>query len=231
MNLGVFPEPLFKHDIPYLKRIFITSTTMMPVMNIRGRKMIKTNKPICVILGGSFNPPTKAHRILMESAMKYLQADIGLYVPSSDFYVSRKVNRQTCSKLLPEQTRLSLLKAMCSHTDRISVDTCEYGDTSKGRTLQTLEEIQEKYPNHDIWFMIGCDKINIFHKWETNKTILKKFNLLWVGRNNLDTEAAIDKSPPALPIQGPPADYAGTDSCLWNQFFCFLGKTVERAFK
>ena len=42
-----------------------------------------------VVLGGSFNPPTIAHEKLMEAAMKAINADLGIFVPSSDKYVTR----------------------------------------------------------------------------------------------------------------------------------------------
>ena len=46
-----------------------------------------------VVLGGSFNPPTIAHEKLMEASMKAINADLGIFVPSSDKYVTRKMKK------------------------------------------------------------------------------------------------------------------------------------------
>ena len=50
-----------------------------------------------VVMGGSFNPPTLAHEKLMEAAVNAIGADLGIFVPSSDKYVTRKMNRCTQS--------------------------------------------------------------------------------------------------------------------------------------
>ena len=49
----------------------------------------KTNR--IVILGGSFNPPTVAHRRLLCTAMDGVGAERGIFVPSNDAYVMKKM--------------------------------------------------------------------------------------------------------------------------------------------
>lgn len=145
----------------------------------------------CVVLGGSFNPPTAAHKNLLRAAMDYLNADLGLFVPSSDFYVSRKAARQADTQALSEAQRMNLLLRMLDGDMRVNI--CEYGDTSKGRTLKTLREIQHKHPGHEIWFVIGDDKFDIFHRWPTNHEILANFRLLWVTRSTADKQILTHK--------------------------------------
>ena len=50
------------------------------------------NKSI-VVLGGSFNPPTLAHRKLLCAAMDGVGADRGIFVPSNDAYVTKKMSK------------------------------------------------------------------------------------------------------------------------------------------
>lgn len=40
-----------------------------------------------VIMGGSFNPPTLAHYMLMDYAIDALNAEFGYFVPVSDAYL------------------------------------------------------------------------------------------------------------------------------------------------
>lgn len=147
-----------------------------------------------VVLGGSFNPPTIAHRILLESAMGNLHAEKGIYVPSSDAYVRRKMEKHPDipAKRLFKETRLRMLEAMC--TDHTYVDYCEYGDESKGRTLKMLEHIQEKWPGYEVWFILGADKMSVFCRWPDRKEILSRFHILWTGRNGYYIDCSIANS-------------------------------------
>lgn len=143
-----------------------------------------------VVLGGSFNPPTKAHKLLLRQAMEYLHADKGIFVPSSNHYVRRKVGRKPQGvSVLPEQDRLAMLTAMCDPD--MQVDTCEFGDMSNGRTLKTLQAIQAKYPLWDVWFIMGTDKIKVFSRWGSREAILNDFHILWAGRDGLDARSQI----------------------------------------
>lgn len=60
-----------------------------------------------IVMGGSFNPPTMAHRRLLLGAVKALGADRGIFVPSSHAYVSIKMRRARLPKeVLREEVRL-----------------------------------------------------------------------------------------------------------------------------
>jgi len=57
-------------------------------------------------MGGSFNPPTVAHERLLRTAVDALDADMGIFVPSSDAYVTRKMKRQRhAEEVLSEEQR------------------------------------------------------------------------------------------------------------------------------
>ena len=44
-----------------------------------------------VVLTGSFNPITKAHRLILENAINKVNADLGLLVIVSDDYLNNKI--------------------------------------------------------------------------------------------------------------------------------------------
>lgn len=73
------------------------------------------NEKHIVVLGGSFNPPTTAHQKIMEHAMIAASADTGIFVPSSDAYVTRKMSKaKTDNQVYPENERAAML---IFHTD------------------------------------------------------------------------------------------------------------------
>ena len=43
-----------------------------------------------VVMGGSFNPPTRAHVQLMEYAIETIDACRGIFVPTAHDYVAKK---------------------------------------------------------------------------------------------------------------------------------------------
>lgn len=90
-----------------------------------------------IVMGGSFNPPTVAHLKLMQTALNQLPEsngteNRGIFVPSSDAYVSRKMGNQQGDgdkTVLPESLRMEMLERFKSHDRRISVDSRELRTT------------------------------------------------------------------------------------------------------
>ena len=57
------------------------------------RAMNKRMKNRVVVMGGSFNPPTRAHLLLMEAALEMFDACQGIFVPQAQEYVVKKMKR------------------------------------------------------------------------------------------------------------------------------------------
>ena len=63
-----------------------------------------------IVMGGSFNPPTVAHLKLMQAALDQMPKaneteNRGIFVPSSDAYVSRKMKKQQQKTKQAQQVR------------------------------------------------------------------------------------------------------------------------------
>ena len=132
-----------------------------------------------VVMGGSFNPPTLAHENLMKTAMNAVNADLGIFVPSSDKYVSRKMSKsKKNNQVYTEYDRANMLDIVCDSLVNCVVDTCELGDDGRGHTYRTLCEIQRKHPDAEIYFICGADKLNIIPKWHSFEDLLTKFKVI-----------------------------------------------------
>ena len=80
-----------------------------------------------IVMGGSFNPPTIAHQRLLLGAVNALNAHKGIFVPSSNGYVTSKMKRaKHPEETLPEHLRLKMLSAMAEDDPRLTVDDLEY---------------------------------------------------------------------------------------------------------
>jgi nicotinic acid mononucleotide adenylyltransferase len=66
-----------------------------------------------VVMGGSFNPPTVAHQVLMKAAMAAVDANLGYFVPVSDAYLRRKMRYTQNPMILSPELRIKMLNSMC----------------------------------------------------------------------------------------------------------------------
>ena len=136
-----------------------------------------------VVLGGSFNPPTLAHKELLEAGVRELDAMLGIYVPSSDAYVYRKMSKvKENNKVFSERQRYTMLKLMCE--EKTIVSTVEYGDNGRGNTYSTLCKIQDSFPDSKIYFIIGSDKLKVLPRWFHKDDLLDKFYFLVSSRDS-----------------------------------------------
>ncbi|MDO4334195.1 MAG: nicotinate (nicotinamide) nucleotide adenylyltransferase [Eubacteriales bacterium] len=157
-------------------------------------KMDKKRK--IVVMGGSFNPPTVAHERIMMAAVNALNADGGIFVPSSDAYVTRKMKRQRReNEVLSEGQRAQMLRAMCARDERLSVDECEFQDDGRGHTFETLQKLQEKNPDATLYFLIGGDKLNIITRWGNQDALFEQFRFAVMKRDGTEPEQQIQQNP------------------------------------
>lgn len=148
---------------------------------------------LMIVMGGSFNPPTIAHQRLLLAAVDQLNADKGIFVPSSHGYVKTKMKRAgTPDEVLPEQKRLKMLSAMAEDDPRLCVDDLEYHRKVKGYTYETMLEVQEKYPEATLYFLAGGDKVDIFPRWHRIHEFLERFHIIVVKRDGEDPASAIE---------------------------------------
>lgn len=110
----------------------------------------------------------------------------GIFVPSKQDYVQRKMRRQKFKReVLSEEMRLKMLLSMCEGDERLCVDSCEYNQESKGKTFETMETIQGKHPDAELWFIIGGDKLSIISRWHRSEEFLQRFRILVVARDGI----------------------------------------------
>ena len=148
-----------------------------------------------IVMGGSFNPPTKAHEVVMKSAVAETGAEFGTFVPSSDAYVRRKMNRRKPpEETYPEEIRLRMLEAVCAGDPRLKVSACEFGDDGRGHTYDTLLRLREEIPDARLWFLVGADKLRIIPKWRNADALLRDFGIAVLARKGSDPEKAVAKN-------------------------------------
>lgn len=149
-----------------------------------------------VVMGGSFNPPTLAHQKILMAAVAAVNADYGVFIPSSHTYVKNKMRKIRHPKeVFPEQLRLEMLRAMAADDPRLVVDDLEFHRTEKGYTYETMETVQTQYPNARLYFLAGGDKVEIIARWHRIRDFLERFSIIIIRRDGEDPKAAIEAHP------------------------------------
>lgn len=142
-----------------------------------------------VVMGGSFNPPSVAHYRLMRNAIDAIDADIGFFVPVSDAYLRRKMRNSHPPVVLSPELRIEMLRAM-STDSRMAVCDKEIG-TIEARTVPTLTELQADYPDAEIYFLMGADKIELLKHLAEKRDFLKNFRVALYSREESMIESII----------------------------------------
>ena len=142
-----------------------------------------------VVMGGSFNPPTRAHLQLMVAAVEAVDACQGIFVPTAHDYVAKKMKRQRCPQdTLSESIRLAMLESFGKTDSRISVSRIQMLKTERGYDYEMLEEIQTDFPDAEIYFVTGSDKLYILPRWHRIDEFLSKFRILVARRGEDDLD-------------------------------------------
>lgn len=148
-----------------------------------------------IVLGGSFNPPTIAHEKIITKALDDLKADVGIFVPSSDAYVRRKMKRtNTPDFVISEIKRAAMLDAICQHDNRLTTSTLEYDTTSySGHTYETLHQLKNM-SHSEVYFIFGSDKLDVFTRWSTYEKMVTEFKIIIFSRKHDDVLSQIQKN-------------------------------------
>lgn len=147
-----------------------------------------------VVLGGSFNPPTLAHLKIIEAAIKAVDAECGVFIPSSNNYVTRKMSKKhTDNQVYTEEQRQKMLELLAENSDfSIFVDTWEYGDDGRGHTYNTLKHEVETYSNKKIYSILGTDNLAWMCKWKCKDELFSNFNFIVITRDGDNVQEIID---------------------------------------
>ena len=170
-----------------------------------------------VVMGGSFNPPTIAHLKLLQTAMDGMEAERGYLVPVSHAYLKRKMVRAGSGNLcIPTEIRLQMLRVMAAEDARIRIYEGEVNEPF-AITTQTMELIQEKHPDSQIWFVAGEDKLDLIASLTKKYQFLPRFGVVVFARGGnlkhlISEQVELSCCHEAIAVIKPPTGIEGISS-------------------
>ncbi len=136
------------------------------------------------LMGGTFDPPHKAHIRMAKKAMSEFGLDKVIFMTGGN--PPHKTTGTAAS------LRNHMIKLATYGTDNFSV--CDYEVKKEGYsyTSDTLRYLKSEYPDDDIYFIIGGDSFEAFFTWHEPLEILKMCSILVYARDMHPTEKEID---------------------------------------
>lgn len=140
-------------------------------------KLIKTG-----ILSGSFNPIHTGHLILAQYMAEYEGLDEVWFVVSPQNPMKHQ------SVLINEKLRLEMVELAIKKNTRFKCCDIEYKLPVPSYTINTLNELEKKYPERKFSLIIGADNWLIFNRWKDAENILSRFSILIYPRTGYKIE-------------------------------------------
>lgn len=122
------------------------------------------------IIGGTFNPVHIAHLAIAEQFYDQIGLDICYFVPTfiSPFKIDKAEDEEVTAF-----HRLKMVELALGNNPHFKIDDFEIKNQSISYSYLTIEYFKNKYPDSELYFLIGQDQANHFHKWKNWQEICK----------------------------------------------------------
>ncbi|MBG0730755.1 nicotinate-nucleotide adenylyltransferase [Mycoplasma sp. 'Moose RK'] len=127
------------------------------------------------IYGGTFNPVHRAHVEIAQRAIDFLNVDQLFFVPN---YLNPLKKRKKNN--IAAEHRFEMLKLI--EIPKSTVSDFEIKAKKVSYTIDTVNFFHKKYPNCQIFLIIGSDNLKTFKAWKNYKEILEKVQLVVFAR-------------------------------------------------
>lgn len=119
------------------------------------------------ILGGTFNPPHLGHLILAELALKKLNLEKVIFLPSGIPPLKK-------DNLAPAKDRFLMTKFLIEKKPHFEISDYEIKKKKKSFTIDTIKFFKRKFKNYQLFWLIGEDSLReiVEGKWKGNLEVL-----------------------------------------------------------
>ena len=131
--------------------------------------MVKNDKQVVAMFGGSFDPPHMGHQRIVEKAVKSLDIDKLLVVPAY-------LNPFKTSSLASAAQRLAWCHTLFDTVNNVIVDDYEI---KEGKSTTTSQSIKHFNIDYDVkYLIIGSDNLSTLTKWHNFEWL--NTHIIWV---------------------------------------------------
>ena len=133
------------------------------------------------LLGGSFNPAHRGHRRLSLAAIDALGLDELWWL------VSPGNPLKPAKGMAPFEARLASARRMAR---RAPIRASDFEARAGTRfTIDTLDALLRRHPNHRFVWLMGADTVTQFHHWKSWRNIARRLPIAVIARPGYDGSA------------------------------------------
>jgi len=129
------------------------------------------------IYGGSFNPPHRGHICAAVQAKALLQLDEVLLIPAAT-----PPHKAMADGSPDGQTRYELTQLAAQDEPGLTVCDLELRREGPDYTVDTLRQLRERYPDDELFLLMGTDMFLTFDKWYQPAQIARLATLVCMAR-------------------------------------------------
>ncbi len=128
------------------------------------------------ILGGTFNPVHMGHLILAEEAREKLALDRVVFVPA---YLPPHKNGPD---IAAAGSRFDMVRLAIKGNKAFSASDTEIKRSGRSFTIDTIKEFKQRYPQDELYFIIGSDLLKYLDDWKDLGDIIKMVKFIAATR-------------------------------------------------
>lgn len=138
------------------------------------------------ILGGSFDPIHNGHLNMAIKSHEQYNLDEVWLIPNGN------APHKDSDQMADAKHRLAMCQLVAEEYPFLK--TCDIEITSEeySYTYITVTKLQEKYPEHEFYFIMGADSLDYFEKWRKPEIIASVCTILVINRDEFsETDMAV----------------------------------------
>lgn len=129
------------------------------------------------VYGGTFNPVHVGHVLAMEKFIHGLELDVLLAIPAGI-----PPHKALTDNSPNGQTRAEMLRLAVANIPKVTVDEMELSREGKNYSYDTLCQLKIRYPNDELFLLMGTDMLLSFDKWYRYYDILSMVTIAVLNR-------------------------------------------------
>jgi nicotinate-nucleotide adenylyltransferase len=119
------------------------------------------------VMGGTFNPPHLGHLVCAQEAYLQLRLDLVMLIPA------RTPPHKPVEDEPGAEHRLALCRCAIRGETRFAVSDIETVRDGPSYTVDTLEQLSSRDPNHDLFLILGGDVAAGLPRWHRPERVLE----------------------------------------------------------
>ena len=156
------------------------------------------------ILGGSFNPIHIGHAILANYITQYTDIE-QLWLMVSP--------QNPLKESLPKSYdihRLAMAELVASKCDNVITSGFEFTMPKPSYTIDTLNALKTKLPQHEFVLIIGADNWAVFEKWKDSESIISNHKIMVYPRSGYEINIPDYLSKSVIALNSPIIEISST---------------------